>query len=290
MDLKRWELILEYLKPFAVLDDRSTFKVPGRLPLLDFIQIPKPEKSSDPPGLGYYCTFPGCDAASLYKKSIKNHIYDCHRDRGGRSSSQLWERGYVQRLFSNGSGKQYLRVNPLLKTVTSGSAFDQWYSTFRESGGPWQTVRLHSAKLPENLNGFLTKAGWLTQIQGYSVSSLTRLISIPKLCLSSSADPLYRIRDTAIAYLRSITPQDLGTVYPSNLRQLNHWKKHQYDFFVALLDVHHLRTYLQAGLHASDHGTVRACIWYSSQQALFPRLARCTKRDCGALWCHQGNR
>ena len=240
IDSPRWNAIWERISKLLIVDDRSTFKFPpGRLPLLDFIRIPEPEDPSDPPGLGYYCTVAGCWAASLHLKTIRNHIYTSHKERGDRSHSQCWERGYVQQLFSNASGKQYLRVDPHLKAVDSGSTFDRWYRIFCESGESQKTATLPGAHHPGDIDTFLKKAGWLTQIRCHSAANLMHLVSIPRLRRNPGVfDPLSIVQDIAVTYLRSITPNDLATVHPSHLRKLNHWKKHQYDFRCFVICLH----------------------------------------------------
>jgi hypothetical protein len=237
VDAQRWDAIRECINKLRLVDDCSTFKFPPEwLPLLDFIRTSELEDPNDPPGLGYYCTVTGCQAAALRLKTMRNHIYDTHRERGHCSYAQCWERGYVQQLFSNASGKQYIRVDPLLNMVASGRTFDKWSRTLHEPGKSQKAAALPGVCHPGNINTFLKKAGWLTQIRGYSAARLMRLVSIPSLRRNIDvSDPLHTIKGIAVTYLRSIMCNDLAMVHPSNLCKLNHWKKYQYNFLLVLL-------------------------------------------------------
>ena len=213
---------------YTIEDDRSNFQMPIQLPLMDFLRLQKPD-DDEPLGFGYCCIVDGCHFASMKKKTMHNHIYQNHPERGGRTASQCWERGYVQQLFTTGFGSLYFRVTPLLNSVVPGSPFEGWFRKFCEPTGFQRSVLQLDTNEPGNIDTFVKKVGWLTQVKGYSQKRLRGLTSIPNpRCHLGESDP--QLRKVSIAYLHSIGSQEFSTVHPIYLKKLNHWKKHQPPF------------------------------------------------------------
>ena len=173
-----------------------------------------------------------CQYCCATTNSMEKHISAKHRlerDRMGYSSKQMYCRGHIQRFFLNGEGSHYFRVDPTLSGVEAGSDFDIWYQSLTEAE---RRPVLSTAALTGDgddgiemdLPPFLTKAGWVNQLRGFSWQDLRKRAMRPRPIVDQSQ--YLRLPKIAQLYFRSISQSEVTQrLHPANANVLNHWKK-----------------------------------------------------------------
>jgi hypothetical protein len=247
-------VIAKAVKNYDFLDDNKHVPLPpgpfAPFPFLELLPRDAPPHLRDV--IGWHCK--GCDKngrpyqyCCATANSMDKHISSKHRlkrDQKGYSLKQMDCRGHIQHFFLYGEGSHYFRVDPTLLGVQPGSDFDIWYQslTNAERHPELSTVALTGdgdEGIEMDLPPFLTKAGWINQLHGFSWQHLRKQV----LCTRPTVDKSQYLRLPKIArlYFQSTSQSEVTQrLHPANVNILNHWKKWAlYAFFSVpcLIDV-----------------------------------------------------
>lgn len=172
-----------------------------------------------PPIKGYECHYPECGFIAKTTESLRTH----GRKKHGKE--------YVHEGYSSVS-MQYLfgrthsfRVHPSLLSSAPDDAFSKFYAGLDgkyDQSTIIPPTGMFTRHTPD-CTPFLYQTGWLTAVEGYSLTSLYRLSSIKPLI----QDPHYfhQVRELGKAYMTTIRSH--GRVEPVLLEKLTSWRSLQ---------------------------------------------------------------
>lgn len=229
----------------ALLNDRDFISAnesvnlpPGPLAPFPFLKLfPDDDPPEDRDNSGWYCNaqFEGgrpCNFCCRRKNTIQHHISDVHGgesvEKTYRMKKKLFTKGHVQKFFQNREGSSYFRVTPVLTGVEPEGDFSVWYASLTEVDRCQELAASalfgDTDDVGADISPFLSKAGWISQLEGYSWHDLMtrtmRLKAHERLALG-------KLPQLARAYLHSISQAEVTrSVHPVNLSALNHWKKY----------------------------------------------------------------
>lgn len=167
---------------------------------------------------GYRCCYPECRFCAKTIPSLKTHC----RKKHGKGCTKDYSNVSMQFLFRHTHSFQ---VHPSLQNSTPGDAFSRFYAGLDEKYHHTTIVPptgTSSSHMPD-CTPFLYQTGWLTAVEGYSLTSLCRLSSIKPL----PQDPhyLHQVRTLGKAYMATIKSHE--RVEPALLEELTKWRSLQ---------------------------------------------------------------
>jgi hypothetical protein len=172
---------------------------------------------------GWHCSY--CNFCAVNREYAQSHTREKHAEKmvTGPTSAHL-KQGRMQRFFRTGHGSAYFKVDPVLCGVQSGSDFDIFFSSIqqeKEDGGAPKDACGGVGESDWDISPFLSKAGWLGQIHGYSGRQMRERVGQLR---KHEASFLRKLPKLAAHYLKSISQAELNSLSPTALEKLNNWK------------------------------------------------------------------
>jgi hypothetical protein len=221
-------LIDDALEGLQLIRDDEAVELPQRIVApFPFLKLYPDDVETDKDAQGWHCSY--CHFCTLSRQHALNHVREKHPEPSAtKSISHHLKQGHMQRFFHQCHGSSYFRVDPLLCGVKEGSDFDMLFSSIQrkeDAKNISKPVSSASAAVDEadwDMSPFLAKAGWLTQIRGYSTKLMRERVSL----LRKDEASFFRILPSlAIDYLKSVTQAEINSsVSPIALQKLNNWK------------------------------------------------------------------
>jgi hypothetical protein len=230
--------ITKALEKFDFIAANEDITIPvGPIAPFPFLQLfPHDALPGSQDDAGWYCKghLPSgepCLYACRRRNAMEKHIARQHgnekRSKPYWTAKKMYTKGSIQRFFVNQLGSSFFRVVPILSGVMPNSDFDTWFRSLPEVEREQNLSQ--AAMVGDNDDGsgvdlspFLTKVGWVKQLEGFSRTSLMKKAIAP----SPGENHLRKILPLSQRYFRSISQAEvMQSVHPVHLRNLNHWKK-----------------------------------------------------------------